>query len=287
MKEVYMNKEGIEARIHQWGNTRNPIIVCLHGLGSTSLSFIELGYLLKNEYHIISIDLPGHGKTPGFLKEEDYEMPNMTRWIDKVVSHITDNSFYILAHSWGADIALHYIAAYSSKVMKTMLLDGGYYIKTDLYDYRASKSEKIDSLQSEIDYYIRDFDEYCFDTLQEHIEVEKNNYNRWSYLLEEASRDLIRVEMGKYEYHAKGSTARGAIKSMYLYPPNSIYDNLPNSIYLLQSTLPESMSEIREILVDKFKSSTGSKVKRIDGATHMIHWDKPNQVVEEILCWFK
>ncbi|MBZ9687487.1 hypothetical protein G9F72_014240 [Clostridium estertheticum] len=47
MKEIYINKEGGEARIHEWGNAENPTIICLHGLGSTSLSFIELGHLLK------------------------------------------------------------------------------------------------------------------------------------------------------------------------------------------------------------------------------------------------
>ena len=192
-----------------------------------------------------------------------------------------------MAHSWGADIALHYLSTYRSKVIKTMLLDGGYYIKTEIYAYRGSKSEKIDTLQSEIDYYISDFDGYCFDTLQEHIEVEKSNYIRWSCLLKEASMDLIRVEDGKYKYHANSFTATSAIKSMYLYPPNSIYDKLPNSIYLLQSTLPQSMSEIRETLVKRFENSTGSKIKRIDGASHMLHWDKPNEVVEEISNWFK
>lgn len=287
MKEIFINKDGIEARIHEWGNEENPTIICFHGLGSTSLSFIELGHLLKNEYHIIAIDLPGHGKTPEFEKEENYEMPNMVRWVDKVISNITEHNFYLLAHSYGADIALHYLCTYPSKVIKTLLLDGGYYIKTELYAYRASKSERISSLQREIDYYISDFDDYYFDTFEEHIKVEKCNYIRWSNLLEEASKDLIRIEKGKYRWHANGFTATGAIKSMYHYPTNSIYDKLPKSVYLLQSTLPASMIEVREILVGKFRNSTGSRIKRIEGAGHLLHWDKPNEVVKEVLYWFK
>lgn len=287
MKEVFINIDGIEARIHEWGNEEDPTIICFHGLGSTSLSFIELGHLLKNEYHIIALDLPGHGKTPEFDKEENYEMPNMIRWVDKVISHILEHSFYLLAHSYGADIALHYLCAYPSKVIKTLLLDGGYYIKSDLYAYRDSKSESICSLQHEIDYYISDFDDYCFDTLEEHIEVEKSYYIRWSDLLEEASKDLIRIEKGKYRWHTNGFTAKGAIKSMYHYPPNSIYDKLPKPVYLLQSTLPESMIEIRTILVDRFINSTGSSIKRIEGASHLLHWDKPYEVVKVVLYWFK
>lgn len=287
MREVHIDKDGVEARIHHWGNEENPIIICFHGLGGTSLSFIELGQLLKNKYHIISIDLPGHGKTPAFKKEEDYEMPNMVRWIDKIISFITEDKFYLLAHSYGADIALQYLYIYPSKVIKTMLLDGGYYIKSDWYAYQASIAGNIDSLQSEIDYYIKDFDDYCFDTLEEHINVEKSNYIRWSHLLEEASKDLVRIEKGKYRWHANGFTAAGAIKSMFKYSPNFIYEKLPKPIFLLQSTLPESMNEYRDNLSVKFKNSTGSKVMRIDGAGHMIHWDKPNEVVAQILNWFK
>jgi pimeloyl-ACP methyl ester carboxylesterase len=287
MKEIYISKDGIEARIHEWGNEENPTIICFHGLGSTSLSFIELGYLLEKDYHVISIDLPGHGKTPEFEKEEDYKMPNMVIWIEKVISNITEHSFYLLAHSYGADVALHYLCTYPSKVIKTILLDGGYFIKGDMYIYMASKSGNINSLQSEIDYYVKDFDEYCFNKIEEHIEVERSNYIRWSYLLEEAAKDLIRIEKGKFKYHAKGITAANAIKSMYYYPPNSIYDKLPKSIYLLQSTLPESMIEIKEILVENFINSTGLRIKRIEGASHMLHWDKPNDVAKEIVYWFQ
>ena len=287
MKEFFINKDGIEARIHEWGNRENTTIICFHGLGSTSQSFIELGELLKNEYHIISIDLPGHGKTPGFEKEEDYEMPNMVRWIDKVISTMTGGSFYLLAHSYGACVALYYLYTYPSKVIKTMLLDGGYHIKPAWYEYQTSISGSITSLQREIDYYIKDFDNYSFDTLEEHMEVEKSNYIRWSNLLEEASKDLVRVENGKYKWHANGFTATGAIKSMYFYPPDAIYDKLPSSIYLLQSTLPESMKEYRDNLTEKFKNSTGTKLERVEGAGHMIHWDKPNEVAQEVVEWFK
>ena len=46
------------------GNNEKPVIFCLHGLGSTSLSFIEIAEELKEEYRFISVDAPGHGKTP-------------------------------------------------------------------------------------------------------------------------------------------------------------------------------------------------------------------------------
>ena len=287
MKVTYLDLDGTKVRVNQWGDEEKPKIICFHGLGSTSLSFIELGNLLKNEYCVVSIDLPGHGKTSPFKYEVDYEMPNMVRWIDKVISKITEDSFYLLGHSYGANIAIHYLYTYPSKVIKTMLLDGGYYLKNEWYAYQTSISGNITSLQSEIDCFIKELDEYSFTTVEEHIEVEKSNYSRWSGLLEEASKDLVKFENGKYRWHANGSSATEAIKSMYYYPPNSIYDKLPTSICLLQSTMPSSMNEYRDTFARKFEYCTSCKLKKIEGAGHMIHWDKPNEVAREIACWFK
>jgi pimeloyl-ACP methyl ester carboxylesterase len=37
----------------------------------------------------------------------------------------------------------------------------------------------------------------------------------------------------------------------------------------------------------KFEICTGARLKKISGAGHLIHWDKPNEVAAEILNWFK
>lgn len=74
---------------------------------------------------------------------------------------------------------------------------------------------------------------------------------------------------------------------MFLYPPSSISHLLPNSIYLLQSTLPESRNELRDKFAQRFKTETGSKVKRIQKAGLLIHWDQPYKVVHEIRYCFK
>ena len=133
--QFFINNKNIHVRVNEWGNILKPTIICIHGLGSTSLSFIELGEILKDEYHIFSIDLPGHGKTPEFLNDEDYEMHNIISWLKKVINEIKENKFFLLAHSWGGDIALHYLARYPQDIKKLVLLDGGYYIKQEVYNY--------------------------------------------------------------------------------------------------------------------------------------------------------
>jgi pimeloyl-ACP methyl ester carboxylesterase len=42
LKRYYISNEKINVHITEWGNNDKPVIFCLHGLGSTSLSFIEV-----------------------------------------------------------------------------------------------------------------------------------------------------------------------------------------------------------------------------------------------------
>lgn len=283
----------MDVRVCKWGSDDNPTIICFHGLGSTNLSFLEIGELLKDKYHIISIDLPGHGRTPVFENDEDYGIPNLIKWVSDVIKLLNKDNFYILAHSWGGCIALHYAAKYPKKVKKILLLDGGYHQKQTIYDYfKKIDKEKLNfkpdcSLEEEIKSYEEDFNGYVFSNWNDFLEVERNNYLRWSELLEKASKDLMKEEEdGTIRFCACGDTARGAIKSMYNFPTNEIYKKLETPILLIQATLPESWAEIRNILVEEFEKNVNCLVKKVE-ATHLIHWDTPFFVVEEIMEWMK
>lgn len=293
LKQLFINNEDVKTRVSEWGDKENPTIICIHGLGSSSLSFLELGELLKDKYHIFSIDLPGHGKSPAFNKDEDYEIPNLIVWISKVIEIIEKDNFCLMAHSWGGCIAIHYAALYPEKVKKILLLDGGYHIKQFEYDYFVNvNKEQLGfkpncSLDEEIQSYKSDFDEYIFSSWDDFLDVERNNYLRWSELLEIAAKDLMKEKDEKIIFCASGDTARGAIKSMYNSPTNLLYDKLRLPILLLQATLPSSWDEVRTLEIEKFKEDTNAIVKKIEGTTHLLHWDKPNIIVEEVLSWMK
>lgn len=122
------NLEINESHVHyyEWGTNEKTTMVCLHGLANTGAVFSELAEYLKDEYHLISFDSPGHGKTSSFKKETDYLFSNLADWYDNVFQQIVQEPFYILGHSWGADIALHYAKKYPEKIKGVILLDGGY-----------------------------------------------------------------------------------------------------------------------------------------------------------------
>jgi pimeloyl-ACP methyl ester carboxylesterase len=88
MKEQIIHIDGYRVRINTWGETHLPTIVCLHGLGNSSLSFIEIGEELKDEYDMVSVDLPGHGGSEAFKSEEEYSMTDMVGWLHNVLEEL-------------------------------------------------------------------------------------------------------------------------------------------------------------------------------------------------------
>ncbi|PQZ53237.1 lipase [Bacillus sp. MYb209] len=272
MKRYFINNDWINVHITEWGNNDKPVIFCLHGLGSTSLSFIEIAEELKEDYRFISIDAPGHGKTSPFERTEDYEMQNLAHWLNEIVNALEIEHFYFLSHSWGSFVALFYLLNNPEKVLGSILIDGGY----------QTKRLQEETLQEEIAHYEKDFDEYVFNNWDEFFKSEKEAYTRWSPLLELAVKDLGIEMNNKICWHARGTTARNIIRGMHRDETIDIYEKLPSYIVLLRATIPQIWDEYRDKTVNIFKEKTDSVVKLIPDTTNMLHWDKPEVVIEEI-----
>lgn len=129
MKRYTITCQQQSVHITEWGTEQLPTIVCFHGLGSTSLSFIEIAEALADEFRLIAMDLPGHGKTPAFSDPLHYRMKPFTDWIDEVLHILDIKRCYALSHSWGSVLSLYYLIEHADRVLGTILIDGGYHSK--------------------------------------------------------------------------------------------------------------------------------------------------------------
>ncbi len=247
------------------------MIFCLHGLGSTGLSYIEVAEQLKAEFRIISIDAPGHGKTPPFKYGEEYEMTRMADWLNEAIDQLDVGPFYFLSHSWGSFVALHFTARYPDKVRGNILLDGGY----------QGKRHSNQTVEEEVAYYEADF-EQVWETWEDFLALVKSETLNWTKLKLEAAKDLSLYKDHQYYWHARGETAAHIIRAMHKDDMEDIYYKLDPAILLLRATLPKSMEERRNKTAAIFKDKTGGEVKAIQGTTHLLHWDRPDIVIEEI-----
>ncbi|QHE62668.1 alpha/beta fold hydrolase [Rossellomorea vietnamensis] len=289
MKEFFLSINHYRVRGHIWGANHLPTIVCLHGLGNTSLSFIEIAEELKEESQIISIDLPGHGKSDKFGTETEYEMENMTTWLYQVLEEMNVGEFHFLAHSYGADIALHFMKEYGPSVIRTLLLDGGYTTKEHFYrivDELASKPHwkwpNINSVEKEIHYTTESFHSFEYPSYEAFYIEEAKSYREWNEDKKAASKDYLKEVDGKIKLIVDSEVASSVIKSMAHSPINKIYSQLEDNILLLVATLPEEFTVINDALLEDVKSNSKIEIKRIEDATHMLHWDQPAVVIEGI-----
>jgi pimeloyl-ACP methyl ester carboxylesterase len=271
LKRSFIDDNYLNVHVTEWGDKKSPLIFCLHGLGSTGLSFIEVAEQLKDKYRVISIDAPGHGKTPPFDNPEQYEMPNIITWINNILDYLNIENFYFLSHSWGSFVALFYLMNYPERVDGTILIDGGY----------QSKRRSQQTMEEEVAYYEKDFEEYV-ETWDEFRDVVKGDSDRWNSYRELYANDLLLRKDDKFYWHARGITAGHIIKAMYKHEIEDIYEKLPSNILLLRATLPEKLDEQRNMTCGIFQQKTGAKVKLVPNTTHLLHWDNPDIVVEEI-----
>ncbi|PFA67173.1 lipase [Bacillus sp. AFS015802] len=271
MKRYFIQIRNRHIHITEWGKPDKPIIFCLHGLGSTGLSFIEIAHVLKDEYRIISIDAPGHGKTTPFERGEEYEMNKMADWLNEVIEVLEIESFYFLSHSWGSFVSLFYAVKYPERIRDCILIDGGYQGK------RHSKQ----SVEEEVAYYEDDF-EQVWETWDDFLDLVKSETLNWTSLKMEAAKDLALCSHHHYHWHARGKTAAHIIRAMHKDEAEDIFHKIESSVLLLRATLPEGQEDNRKKTADIFKEKTGGEVRSILKTTHLLHWDRPEIVVEEI-----
>ncbi|QHJ72352.1 alpha/beta fold hydrolase [Planococcus halotolerans] len=272
MKRYFITVEDLAVRVTEWGSIDAPVIFCLHGLGSTSLSFVEIAEALKGDFRVIAIDAPGHGKTEAFLITEQYELRALAKWVDKIIDILHIDHFYFLSHSWGSFVSLFYFAEFPQKVAGGIFIDGGY----------QSKKLKGQSMEEEMAFYEQDFESYT-ETWESFLaDAVYGEDSRRSGLLDLAAKDLVMEKDNRFYWHARGTVAGSIVKGMHKNEITDVYFKLPFKLLLLRAELPKEQEAYRDKASRLFQQKTGATIKVIADTTHMLHWDKPQAVIDEI-----
>ncbi|WP_173915309.1 alpha/beta fold hydrolase [Halobacillus sp. Marseille-Q1614] len=103
MKEFYKTSDGCTFHGYEAGDKNLPD---LHGMTGDSRSFLGLIDYFKNDFHLIILDLPGHGETEPLKYEEGYRFSSLVKRIFPVIEEMASSPFYILGHSWGGGLSL-------------------------------------------------------------------------------------------------------------------------------------------------------------------------------------
>jgi len=264
--------------IYQWGNAQNSTLIFLHGLGSTGLAFGELAKYLP-EYHIVSFDLPGHGYAKALEEENAYCPSNLIVEIENIINRqLGSKSHYLVGHSLGADLALHYAAKYPKQIKGMILLDGGYLSSQDLGMTLENELQNIEMFCNEV----------RFPSWDVFFESEKDELSRWSEELEEASRAQVKEQDGEIRLTISTFTAQSMIKGIYIEPVTNIVEQVHCPTLLIRATKPVELESTRRKSIQTLQARMKNvDIEPIEDAGHDIFREAPKDVAEKIRAWLE
>ena len=102
---------------YEWGDASRPALVCLHGVTSHGRHFARLAERLSDRFHVVALDLRGHGGSP-------WEPPwNLEQHVADVLVAAPEEPAAWLGHSFGGRVAYEAAAAAPDRVARLVLLD--------------------------------------------------------------------------------------------------------------------------------------------------------------------
>jgi pimeloyl-ACP methyl ester carboxylesterase len=103
----------------QSGDPRNPALLFLHGIRLGREIWVAHARALAAQYHVVTLDLPGHGALAGVPFTE----ANLDALLDDVIATIAGSPPLIVGYSLGGFVAMRYAARFPERT-RALLLAG-------------------------------------------------------------------------------------------------------------------------------------------------------------------
>jgi pimeloyl-ACP methyl ester carboxylesterase len=125
------------AKIHyiEAGDSANPTVVLLHGLGGSADNWAFNTPALAAKYHVVAPDQIGFGKSDKPLIS--YRIGTYADFLDKFLSELKIERATLVGNSLGGWIGALYALKYPNKVEKLVLVDAAGFGPQKDFDYRT------------------------------------------------------------------------------------------------------------------------------------------------------
>ena len=124
---------GLPSRIlHVAGDVGSgPVVILVHGIASSSVTFQNLVPLLEPRHRVISIDILGHGGSPS-PKNAEYRIEEHVEWLERTIRSLRlGQDFVMVGHSLGALIVARYARENPGRVAGVVLVSPPIYLRPD------------------------------------------------------------------------------------------------------------------------------------------------------------
>jgi len=108
--------------IHSPSSGSGPTLVFVHGWTCDSSTWADQVTAFSKRYRVITIDLPGHGKS-GSPKDAKFSMDLFARAVEAVRAEANAQRIVLVGHSMGATVIRQYAHAYPDRVAGLVAVD--------------------------------------------------------------------------------------------------------------------------------------------------------------------
>lgn len=112
---------GQRVHIEQWGEGGRPAVL-LHGLGSSTYGFRELGPRLGRSRRVVALDLNGFGFTERPKEASAYSLDGQVDLVRGTMDHLGIREADVVGHSYGGYLAMRLAAEHPRRVRRLVLV---------------------------------------------------------------------------------------------------------------------------------------------------------------------
>ncbi len=139
-KQIYKNNFSVS--YHDIGSKNKPTVVLIHGFLETSEIWDGFRELLAKKFRVISVDLPGHGKSE--LYSEPFSMCKYAESVKFIIDFEKISSVFLIGHSMGGYVAMAFAEKYMNKLSALSLFHSVPYNDTD--EKKAKRNEMLEKI---------------------------------------------------------------------------------------------------------------------------------------------
>ena len=142
-----MNKtvifKDVEVSYSEYGNRDHTPVLLLHGYLETKEIWDDYAKKLSEKYFVITIDIPGHGKSGVF--DSMHRMEDLTLAVDNVVQQEELEKFHLAGHSMGGYVVMAYREKFPDKLYSYVLFHSTCFADDD--EKKQNRNREIELIQ--------------------------------------------------------------------------------------------------------------------------------------------
>jgi len=181
-------------RIYYRDSGEGKVLVLLHGFTEDQVIWDHFVKKLKNEFRIITMDLPGHGRSE--IVSDVHSMDLMADCVNSLLNHLKIRKCVMIGHSMGGYVTLAFANKFPGKLRGFGLFHS--HAAADTQEARINRERTINLIDLDKTGFIREFIPVLFDPSN------VNKYKKEIMLLKESAakiekRGLIAALQGMKE----------------------------------------------------------------------------------------